>query len=69
VWVRIIVDPDGSVSAVTADRIGTRYLLPLAIEAARKWTFPPIDTQSRRVMQIRFDFGRDETTGRAVTLP
>jgi TonB family protein len=69
VWVRIIVDPDGSVIAATADRSGrSRYLLRLAIEAARKWTFPTIDTQSRRVMQIRFDFGRDETTGRAVTL-
>jgi TonB family protein len=69
VWVRIIVDPDGSVFGATADRIGTsRYFQRLAIEAARKWTFPPIDTQSRRVIEIRFDFGRDETTGRAVTL-
>ena len=70
VWVRIIVDPDGSVIAATADRIGrSRYLLRLATEAARKWTFPPIDTRSRRVIELRFDFGRDETTGRAVTLP
>lgn len=68
VWVRITVDPDGSVIAATADRGRSRYLVRLAIEAARKWTFPPLDTQSRRVMQIRFDFGRDETTGRAVTL-
>jgi TonB family protein len=69
VWVRIIVDPDGSVIAATADRIGrSKYFMRLAIEAARKWTFPPIDTQSRRVIQIRFDFGRDETTGRAVRL-
>jgi len=69
VGVRIIVDPDGSVIAATADRIGRgRYFQHLAIEAARKWTFPPIDAQSRRVIQIRFDFSRDETTGRAVTL-
>jgi hypothetical protein len=69
VWVRITVAPDGSVIDATAERIGrNRYLLSLAIEAARKWTFPPIDTQSRRVLQLRFDFGRDHTTGRAVTL-
>jgi hypothetical protein len=68
VSVRIIVDPDGAVVAATADRVGHSRLFPrLATEAARKWTFPPIATQSRRVMQIRFDFSRDETTGRAVT--
>ena len=64
VWVRIIVEPDGSVFAATADRIDTsKYLLRLAIEAARKWTFPPIDSQSQRLIQIRFDFGRHGTTG------
>src|SRR5665213_2063545 len=69
VWVRVIVDQDGSVFAATADRIGpSRYFQRLAIEAARKWTFPPIDTQSRRLIQIRFDFSRDGTTGSSVTL-
>jgi TonB family protein len=69
VWVRVIVDQDGSVFAATVDRIGpSRYFQRLAIEAAKQWTFPPIDTQSRRLMQIRFDFSRDGTTGRAVTL-
>jgi TonB family protein len=69
VWVRVIVDQDGSVFAATVDRTGSsRYFRRLAVEAAWKWTFPPIDTQSRRLMQLRFDFGRDGTTGRAVTL-
>ena len=69
VWVRVIVDQDGSVSAATLDRTGaSRYFRRLAIAAAKKWTFPPIDTPSQRVMQIRFDFSRDGTTGRAVTL-
>jgi TonB family protein len=69
VWVRVIVNQDGSVLAATADRIGpSRYFQRLAIEAGRKWTFPPIDTQSKRLMQIRFDFSRDGTTGDAVTL-
>jgi TonB family protein len=69
VSVRIIVDPNGAVTAATADRgARSRYFQRLAIEAAWKWTFPPIDAQSRRVMQIHFDFGRDETTARAVAL-
>jgi TonB family protein len=69
VWVRVIVDQDGSVYAATLDRTrSSRYFQRLAIEAAKKWTFPPIDTPSRRVMQVRFDFTRDGTTGHAVTL-
>jgi TonB family protein len=69
VSVRVIVDQDGSVSSATLDRTGSsRYFRRLAIEAAKKWTFPPIDTPSRRVMQVRFDFSRDGTTGHAVTL-
>jgi len=69
VWVRVIVDQDGSVHAVTLDRTASsRYFQRLAVEAAKKWTFPPIDTPSRRVMQVRFDFSRDGTTGQAVTL-
>jgi TonB family protein len=67
--VRVIVDPDGSVFAAVADRAGpSRYFQRLAIEAAKKWTFPPADTPSQRLMQVRFDFSRDGTTGRAVTL-
>ena len=69
VWVRVIVDQDGSVYAAVADRTGpSRYFQRLAIEAAKKWTFSPVDTPSRRLMQVRFDFSRDGTTGRAVTL-
>jgi outer membrane biosynthesis protein TonB len=64
-----MVDPDGSVFAAVADRSGpSGYFQRVAIEAAKKWTFPPVDTPSRRMMQVRFDFTRDGTTGRAVTL-
>jgi TonB family protein len=67
--VRVIVSQDGSVFAAVADRPGpSRYFQRLAIEAAKQWTFPPADTASPRVMQIRFDFSRDRTTARAVTL-
>jgi hypothetical protein len=69
VWVRVIVDQDGSVFAVDADRTGpSSYFQRVAIEAAKKWTFAPVDTPSRRMMQVRFDFSRGGTTGRAVTL-
>jgi outer membrane biosynthesis protein TonB len=70
VWVRIIVDQNGSVLATVADRTGpSRYFLRLAVQAAKKWQFPPAQTPSRRLMQVRFDFSRDGVTGRAVTLP
>ncbi len=70
VWVRIIVDQDGSVLATVADRTGpSRYFLRLAVAAAKKWQFPPAESPSRRLMQVRFDFSRDGVTGRAVRLP
>lgn len=69
VWVRVIVDQDGSVLETVADRTGpSRYFLRLAIEAAKKWQFPPAESPSRRLMQVRFDFSRGGTTGHAVTL-
>jgi serine/threonine protein kinase len=69
VWVRVIVDPDGSVFAAVVDRAGpSGYFQRLAIDAATKWTFPPVDTPSQRLMQVRFEFSRDGTTGHAVTL-
>jgi hypothetical protein len=69
VWVRVIVNPDGSVFAAIPDRAGpSNYFQRLATEAAKKWMFPPVDTPSQRLMQVRFDFSRDGTTGRAVAL-
>lgn len=69
VWVRVIVGDDGSVQGATADLLGpSSYFRRLAIDAARRWTFPPMDTPARRLMQIRFDFTRDGTTGRVVML-
>ena len=69
VWVRVIVQPDGSVSAAAADLPGpSKYFRRLAIEAAEKWTFPTVDAPSTRLMQVRFDFSRDATTGRAIPL-
>lgn len=69
VWVRVMVDPDGSVFAAVADRSGpSSYFQRVAVEAAKKWTFPPVGTAAQRMMQVRFDFSRDGATARAVTL-
>jgi len=41
VSVRVIVDPDGTVFAALTDHAGpSRYFERLAIDAAKKWTFP-----------------------------
>ena len=69
VYVRVIVDKDGTVYAAIADRRGpSRYFERLAIEAAKRWTFPPVDTEDQRLMQVRFDFSRRGTTARAVAI-
>jgi hypothetical protein len=69
VWVRVIVNRDGSVFAATPDKAGTsRYFERLALESAKKWTFPAADAPSQRLMQIRFDFSREGVTARSVTL-
>lgn len=69
VWVRVIVNQDGSVFAALVDRAGpSRYFRRLALEAAKNWTFPAVDAPARRLMQVRFDFSREGTTGAAVTL-
>jgi TonB family protein len=67
VWVRVVVDTDGSVFAAVADRTGpSHYFQRLAVEAAKKWIFPPAPAGSaRRIVQVQFDFSRDGTTGRA----
>jgi hypothetical protein len=38
------------------------------MEAAKKWTFSPADSPSQRLMQVRFDFSREGTSGRAVAV-
>jgi len=69
VWVRVIVNPDGSVFAAVPDRSGpSRYFQRLALDAAKKWSFAPADGSSQRIMQVHFDFSREGTTGRAVTV-
>lgn len=69
VSVRVIVDKEGAVVATLVDDPGpSRYFERLAREAARQWTFPPADTEATRLKLVRFEFSRDGTKGRAVSL-
>jgi TonB family protein len=69
VAVRVIVDSDGKVAAARADQTGpSRYFERLAIEAAKKWTFPPAETEARRIKVVRFEFSREGVRGRAVSV-
>jgi TonB family protein len=69
VSVRVIVNKDGTVFAALTDQRGpSRYFERLAIEAAKKWTFSPADADVQRIVVLRFDFGREGTTARAVTV-
>jgi TonB family protein len=69
VSVRVIVDEQGKVLAARADDPGpSRYFERLALEAAKKWTFPPVDTPAHRLKLVRFEFTRQGAKGHAVPL-
>lgn len=66
VSVRVLVDKHGTVLAATADDPGpSRYFERLAIEASKKWTFTPADSEAQRIMLVQFNFTRAGTTARA----
>ena len=65
----MILDKKGSVLAATADDPGpSRYFERLAIQASKKWTFAPTDSEEQRIMLVRFNFTRAGTTARANSL-
>jgi TonB family protein len=65
VSVRVIVDREGKVLVATADDPGpSRYFVRLALEASKKWTFAPTDSDERRIVLLRFDFTHAATTAR-----
>jgi len=67
VSVRLIVDKEGNVFAALVDEAGpSRYFEKLALEAAKKWTFPPLDTTQSRLELVRFEFTRQGMSGRAI---
>src|SRR5438477_389715 len=71
VSVRVMIDQDGTVFAALVDQPGpSRYFRRLAIEAAKKWTFPPADGADtpQRLELVRFVFSRQGTTAHAIAL-
>jgi TonB family protein len=74
VSVRVIVDKEGAVFAALVDDPGpSAYFERLALDAAKRWTFPPAESkgspaQERRLELLRFDFTREGVTGRAEPL-
>jgi protein TonB len=69
VSVRLIVEQDGTVFAALAEQRGpSRYFERLAVDAAKKWTFTPAESDTQRLMLVKFDFTRNGTTADAVPL-
>ena len=81
----MIVDKDGAVFAALVDDPGpSPYFARVALEAAKKWTFPPqqdvldagaaaavtspAGTPESRLELVSFDFTREGATGKAVSL-
>ena|SRR5688572_11877433 len=63
VTVRVTIDKEGKVRDATTMVPGpSRYFARLAVEAARKWTFTPTDSDERRSMLLRFNFRRSGAT-------
>jgi len=69
VSVRVTLDKRGTVVHAAADDRGpSRYFERLAVEAAKKWTFVPADSDEQRTMLVRFDFTRAGATAHATPL-
>ena len=66
VSVRVTIDNQGTVTAATSEDPGpSRYFERLSVEAARKWTFAPVNNDEQRTMLLRFHFTREGATARA----
>jgi TonB family protein len=69
VSVRLVVAGDGTVVAATTEDAGpSRYFERRSLEAARKWTFAPMQTQAQRPVRVRFAFTRFGVTATAEPL-
>jgi TonB family protein len=69
VSVRVAIDKQGKVvEAGTVERGPSRYFERLALEASKKWTFTPANSEARRMMLVRFNFTRAEASAHASPL-
>jgi TonB family protein len=69
VSVRVNLDKQGAVvDAATVERGPSRYFERLAVEASKKWTFTPANSEQRRSMLVKFNFTRAGVTADASPL-
>jgi TonB family protein len=69
VSVRLRVGKDGTVIAATADDPGpSPYFERRSLEASKKWTFAPAESDAPRSMRVRFAFTRSGVTASAEPL-
>jgi len=61
VVVRVAVDPSGKVIEATLERGGSPYFGKLALEAARRWQFAPVESAGPRNWILRFEIMRTAT--------
>jgi TonB family protein len=68
VSVQVTIDKQGTVIAATPEDPGpSRYFERLSIEAAKKWTFPPVNHEDQRQRLLRFHFTREGATARVAS--
>jgi TonB family protein len=59
VIIRVQVNQDGTVRSATSQVPGaSRYFERVALQSAKKWTFPPTSSQQSRTFSVHFDFAR-----------
>ena len=66
VSVRVTIDQQGAVIAAMPEDPGpSRYFERVAVNAAKKWTFAPVDSEAQRTMLLRFQFTTEGATASA----
>jgi TonB family protein len=66
VSVRVTINTQGAVVDATSENPGpSRYFERLSIEASRKWTFTPANSEEQRTMLLKFNFKREGVTAEA----
>lgn len=66
VAVRVTLDSQGVVlDAIAADPGPSRYFERLSVDASRKWTFPPANSEQQRTRLVKFNFTREGVTAHA----
>ena len=69
VSIRVFVDQRGAVIDSRVDHGGpSRYFERLALEASKKWSFPPAQSEPREYL-LRFNFTRSGATAHSNPLP